>query len=140
MTQASDIVTELDRLYTASVTRLQQALTAYLTSGTTPDPASRSDGSFAYPEIRLTYRGAGARPGALVPGDRARAYRRRDRRWLADAQRSASIGAVRRVAHRLQPGAAAALHRHPARARPALRAVHQLPPLRRRIRPLGVRS
>ena len=57
MTQASDIVAELDRLYTASVGRLQQALTAYLTDGTTPPPAARSDGSFAYPEIRLAYRG-----------------------------------------------------------------------------------
>src|ERR1700712_3805428 len=65
MTQASDIVAELDRLYTASVGRLQQALTAYLSSGTTPDPASRSDGSFAYPEIRLTYRGNAERPTPL---------------------------------------------------------------------------
>ncbi|MBS0478399.1 MAG: AMP nucleosidase [Proteobacteria bacterium] len=65
MTQASEIVAELDRLYTASVHRLQQALTAYLTSGATPDPASRSDGSFAYPEIRLTYRGDADRPAPL---------------------------------------------------------------------------
>ena len=65
MTQASDIVAELDRLYTASVGRLQQALTAYLSSGTKPDPASRSDGSFAYPEIRLTYRGNAERPAPL---------------------------------------------------------------------------
>ena len=62
MTTASDIVTELDRLYTASVERLQAALTAYLTNGTRPDPKSRTDGSFAYPEIRLTYRGGDDRP------------------------------------------------------------------------------
>ena len=43
-------------------------------------------------------------------------------------------GLVRRAAHRLQPGAAAALHRHPGRAFPAFRAVHQLCPLRRRVR------
>ena len=62
MTTASDIVAELDRLYTASVERLQAALTAYLTQGVRPDPASRSDGSFAYPEIRLSYSGGDDRP------------------------------------------------------------------------------
>ncbi len=62
MKTAADIVAELDRLYRASVTRLQQALTAYLTDGTTPDPSARSDGSFAYPEIRLIYRAIDNRP------------------------------------------------------------------------------
>ncbi len=76
MSTASHLVAELDRLYRASVDRLQAALTAYLTDGTQPDPAARSDGSFAYPEIRLHYRGADDRPtplrsfGRLVtPGD-----------------------------------------------------------------------
>ena len=45
--------------------------------------------------------------------------------------------AVRRAAHRLQPRPAGALHRHRARAFPALHPVHQLPPLCRRIRRLG---
>ena len=62
MTSASAIVAELDRLYTASVDRLQAALTSYLTDGTCPTPASRVDGSFAYPEIRLSYRGGADRP------------------------------------------------------------------------------
>ena len=65
MTQASEIVAELDRLYTASVERLQAALTAYLTDGTTPDPAARKDGAFAYPDIRLTFRGEDGRPAPL---------------------------------------------------------------------------
>jgi AMP nucleosidase len=65
MTQASDIVADLDRLYTASVGRLQQALTTYLTTGATPDPAMRTDGSFAYPEIRLTYSGDNGGPTPL---------------------------------------------------------------------------
>src|SRR3546814_16848650 len=66
MTRASHIVTELDRLYRASVERLQAALNAYLIDGTTPDPASRADGSFAYPEIHLRYRGgADDRPTPL---------------------------------------------------------------------------
>ena len=47
---------------------------------------------------------------------------------------AAAAGAVRWSAHRLQPGAAAALYRHAVRAFPAVRAVHQLCPLRRRVR------
>ena len=76
MTTASILVAELDRLYRASVERLQAALTAYLRDGTRPDPAMRLDGSFAYPEVRLTYKGGDDRPtpmrsfGRLVtPGD-----------------------------------------------------------------------
>src|SRR4051812_45891995 len=65
MTVASDIVAELDRLYRASVARLQTALTAYITDGTAPDPAMRKDGSFAYPEIHLIYRGADSRPAPM---------------------------------------------------------------------------
>jgi AMP nucleosidase len=64
MTQASHIVAELDRLYRASVDRLQAALNLYLTTGTPPPPASRADGSFAYPEIRVRYRGGA---GQAVP-------------------------------------------------------------------------
>ena len=59
MTQAANIVAELDRLYRASVDRLQAALTRYIDEGTPPDPEDRTDGSFAYPEIRLRYRGGG---------------------------------------------------------------------------------
>jgi AMP nucleosidase len=58
MTTASDIVAELDRLYSASVARLQAALNAYLVDGRPPDPQARQDGSFAYPEIRLIFRGS----------------------------------------------------------------------------------
>ncbi|GAA0665650.1 AMP nucleosidase [Sphingomonas insulae] len=76
MTTASQIVADLDRLYRASVDRLQTALNAYLTDGTPPSPQSRIDGSFAYPVIRLRYASVGDRPaplrsfGRLVsPGD-----------------------------------------------------------------------
>ncbi len=65
MTIASDLVAELDRLYRASVERLQTALAAYIADGTVPDPATRRDGSFAYPEIRLTYAGGVDRPTPL---------------------------------------------------------------------------
>ena len=62
---AADIVAELDRLYTTSVQRLRDALIAYIADGTRPDPAMRHDGSFAYPEIRLTYRDGDDRPAPL---------------------------------------------------------------------------
>ncbi len=62
---AHDIVAELDRLYTGSVDRLQAALTRYLTDGVPPTPEARHDGSFAYPEIRLTYAGQDDRPTPL---------------------------------------------------------------------------
>lgn len=65
MTQASDIVAELDRLYTASVERLRAALDRYLSDGTPPSSSARIDGSFAYPEIRLTYRGGIGAPTPL---------------------------------------------------------------------------
>jgi len=76
MTHAVSIVEELDRLYTASVTRLKDALTLYLRDGTAPTLEDRAHGCFAYPEIRLIFRGDGGRPtpmrsfGRLVsPGD-----------------------------------------------------------------------
>ena len=43
MTTASDIVAQLDRLYTASVSRLQAALNAYLVDGIAPDPQTRQE-------------------------------------------------------------------------------------------------
>jgi len=65
MTTASDIVARLDSLYRASVDRLQGALTAYLTDGSVPELTARHDGSFAYPEIHLRYRGGEDRPTPL---------------------------------------------------------------------------
>ncbi|WP_375429255.1 AMP nucleosidase [uncultured Sphingomonas sp.] len=62
---AADIVAELDRLYTASVERLRAALNRYLVEGVPPAPEQRADGSFAYPEIRLTYAGQDDRPTPL---------------------------------------------------------------------------
>jgi len=59
---AHDVVQQLEILYAASVDRLKAALSAYIADGTVPDPASRDNGSFAYPEIRLTYEGGADRP------------------------------------------------------------------------------
>ena len=94
---ASDIVAELDRLYAASVERLRAALTAYLVDGTPPASRSRGDGSFAYPEIRLTYAGHGDRPapmrsfGRLVTPGEYRITVAKPARLFADA---AGKGAV----------------------------------------------
>jgi AMP nucleosidase len=51
------IVEELDALFRASVGRLRDSIETYVATGTPPDPAHRTDGSFAYPEIRLRYLG-----------------------------------------------------------------------------------
>uniref|UniRef100_A0A0N4Z1H6 Peptidoglycan glycosyltransferase n=1 Tax=Parastrongyloides trichosuri TaxID=131310 RepID=A0A0N4Z1H6_PARTI len=76
----------------------------------------------------------GHRP--LVPDHGPGPHRRRDLRRPVRAGRRASAGPVRRPAHRLLAGPAAALHRHPGRGRAALHPVHQLPSLRRRVRPV----
>ena len=60
----SAIVAQLDILFNASVARLRGAIGAFVRDGTTPEPAARSNGSFAYPEIRLHYDGAEARSSA----------------------------------------------------------------------------
>jgi AMP nucleosidase len=52
-----EIVAQLDILFTAATARLRTAIEAYVAHGTRPDPSMRSDGSFAYPEIRVTYAG-----------------------------------------------------------------------------------
>ena len=51
------IVEQLDLLFKASVRRLRDAIEAYIADGTLPDPAWRTDGSFAYPEIHITWSG-----------------------------------------------------------------------------------
>ena len=65
MTQTGrTLVGELDALYRAATGQLRRAITAYIADGTRPDTAARSDGSFAYPEIRIVYHGD---TGASVP-------------------------------------------------------------------------
>jgi AMP nucleosidase len=57
------LVEQLDQLFNAATGRLRNAIQAYVLNGTRPDAASRTDGSFAYPEIRLQY--AGDASGAI---------------------------------------------------------------------------
>ena len=59
------IVAELDTLFKAAVARLRKAIETYVETGTPPDSAQRHDGSFAYPEIRLHYKGDEARSPPL---------------------------------------------------------------------------
>ena len=78
------------------------------------------------------------RDRAPLPEHRPGADRQRTgRRDRAQAGRIDPAFAVRRAAHRLFAGPARALYRHRARGFPAVRAVHQLSPLCRRIRRLG---
>jgi AMP nucleosidase len=51
------IVEQLDILFKASVKRLRDSIETFIASGTPPDPAMRTDGSFAYPEIHLHWTG-----------------------------------------------------------------------------------
>ena len=56
MTKAEAIVAELTSLYDGAIERLRTALTAFI-RGRRPLPDMRTNGAFAYPEIRLRYRG-----------------------------------------------------------------------------------
>jgi AMP nucleosidase len=56
------VVEALEALYSASVERLRASLSHYITTAQRPDPDSRINGEFAYPELRLTYRADGPPP------------------------------------------------------------------------------
>ncbi|KSB89826.1 AMP nucleosidase [Caulobacter vibrioides] len=68
--KAIAVVERLNSEYERAVEALRTALRAYLENGTRPDPQMRFDGSFTYPELRLTYD-----PEALPP-KLARAFAR----------------------------------------------------------------
>ena len=53
--KAIAVVRQLTEEYDRAVGALRGALKAYLDSGQRPDPANRLDGTFAYPELRITY-------------------------------------------------------------------------------------
>jgi AMP nucleosidase len=53
----SAIVDQLCSIYDQSVANLRDALAAYCEKGTHPDPIDRTEGAFAYPELRVTYTG-----------------------------------------------------------------------------------
>ncbi len=70
MESPDTIIDELTRLYEESVERLRTDVTAYGRDGTLPSKERRRDGSYAYPELRLTFR------GGAQPEDRSRAFGR----------------------------------------------------------------
>src|SRR5262249_47104535 len=49
------VVERLSQMYDASVAALRGALSRYLATGEKPDPRARSEGLFAYPELRVDY-------------------------------------------------------------------------------------
>ena len=53
--KAAAIVERLNDEYQTTVEALRSALKTFLSSGTPPDPALRSQGVFCYPELRLTW-------------------------------------------------------------------------------------
>ena len=53
----SAIVDQLCSIYDQSVANLRDALAAYCEDGAHPDPIERTEGAFAYPELRVTYTG-----------------------------------------------------------------------------------
>ena len=64
-TTIAEIPAILDALiarHEASVAALRGALAAYLADRTLPDPATRAEGLFAYPELRVDYEAEGAIP------------------------------------------------------------------------------
>ncbi len=65
MTETMTAEAALDRLedlYSRSVGNLQAAVKAYVDNGTRPDPVARTEGLFAYPELRVRWIGDGPRP------------------------------------------------------------------------------
>ncbi|MXO61905.1 AMP nucleosidase [Qipengyuania oceanensis] len=70
MKSFDSILADLTRIYDASTATLREDILAYAADGTLPSPDKRKDGSYAYPELRLVYRGRGE------PTDRSRAYGR----------------------------------------------------------------
>lgn len=50
-------IDQIKRRYDASVGRLREAVSAYVSKGKVPDPHLRSSGAFNYPELRIRYEG-----------------------------------------------------------------------------------
>jgi AMP nucleosidase len=64
------IIDRLCEIYDESVTNLRSALARYLKNGERPDPSDRTEGRFAYPELRIDY------PYGSPPNFPPRAYAR----------------------------------------------------------------
>ena len=70
METVENAIRQLQQLHTASVENLRHDVIAFGRDGTTPPPERRHDGSYAYPELVLTF------AGGAQPDDRSRAFGR----------------------------------------------------------------
>ena len=70
METAEKIIAELAAIYRTAVETLRDDVTAFGRDGTLPPHERRSDGSYAYPELLLHFK------GGAQPGDRSRAFGR----------------------------------------------------------------
>ncbi|MEW4447756.1 AMP nucleosidase [Qipengyuania sp. JC766] len=70
MDEIPTLLDKLETLYDASIERLRDDVMAFGRDRTLPPPERRTDGSYAYPEIRLRFRGGDQ------PEDRSRAFGR----------------------------------------------------------------
>ncbi|WP_136162275.1 AMP nucleosidase [Sphingomonas flavalba] len=59
------ILDQLSRIYDEAVAALREAIEAFVAHGERPDPTRRAAGVFAYPELRITYRGDAPVPPPL---------------------------------------------------------------------------
>ena len=62
MKPSETVIAELADLYNASVERLRDDIVVFARTGRVPPDKRRTDGSYAYPELRLTFRGGGQQP------------------------------------------------------------------------------
>ncbi len=56
-TAVDSAIDQIKRRYDASVGRLREAVSAYVSKGRIPDPHLRTSGAFNYPELRIRYEG-----------------------------------------------------------------------------------
>ncbi len=65
MTQSANIIEQLETQFQAAVSRLRTAVEHYVETGEPPAPETRTDGSFAYPELLIRYHGVEKSPHPL---------------------------------------------------------------------------
>jgi AMP nucleosidase len=70
MSTFSKTIEDLTRIHDAATEALRADILAYAKDGTLPSPTRRTDGTYAYPELRLHFEGKGS------PTDRSRAFGR----------------------------------------------------------------
>jgi AMP nucleosidase len=79
------IIAQLQAIHAAAIAQLRSDIGAFAANGTVPPPERRHDGSYAYPELRISYQGGGSRSDSTrafgrlnVPGEYATTITRPD--------------------------------------------------------------